>query len=133
MVERLEGIGSHPLGFRVAGTPEEREAVQFVAQEMRSLGLQDVTKEPVPVDGWRLQEAFVELEDGTRVEGASFGGVPETGARGVEGELVRVGRGGRRQLDRLEVPARSRSSSGRSRGSGPTTSGSSSACAARRQ
>ena len=103
MVERLEGIGSHPLGFRVAGTPEEREAVQFVAQEMRSLGLQDVTKEPVPVDGWRLQEAFVELADGTRVEAASFGGVPETGARGVEGELVRVGRGGRRQLDRIDV------------------------------
>jgi Iap family predicted aminopeptidase len=87
----------------VAGTPEEREAVQFVAQEMRSLGLQDVTKEPVPVDAWRLQEAFVEFADGTRVEGASFGGVPETGARGVEGELVRVGRGGRRELDRLDV------------------------------
>jgi Iap family predicted aminopeptidase len=103
VVERLEGIGSHPLGFRVAGTPEEREAVQFVAQEMTSLGLQDVTKEPVPVDAWRLQEAFVELADGTRVEGASFGGVPETGARGVEGELVRVGRGGRKQLDRLDL------------------------------
>ena len=41
--------------------------------------------------------------DGTRVEAASFGGVPETGAKGVAGELVRVGRGGRRQLDRLDV------------------------------
>ena len=103
VVERLEGIGSHPLGFRVAGTPEEREAVDFIADEMRSLGLEHVTKEPVPVDAWRLQEAFVELADGSRVEGASFGGVPETGARGVQGELVRVGRGGRRQLDRLDV------------------------------
>jgi Iap family predicted aminopeptidase len=103
VVERLEGIGSHPLGFRVAGTPEEREAVDFVAREMRSLGLQDVTKEPVPVDAWRLREAFVELPDGARVEAASFGGVPETGGRGVSGELVRVGRGGRRRLDRLDV------------------------------
>lgn len=102
VVERLAALGSHPLGFRVAGTPEEREAVDFIGGELRSLGL-DVVEEPVPVDGWRLEEAFVELADGTRFEGASFGGVPETGAKGVEGELVRVGRGGRRQLDRLDV------------------------------
>jgi len=103
VVSRLAAIGSHPLGFRVAGTPQERATVDFVAGEMRSLGLEHVTREPVPVDGWRLEEAFVELDDGTRVEGASFGGVPDTGARGVRGELVRVGRGGRRQLDRLDV------------------------------
>jgi Iap family predicted aminopeptidase len=103
VVRRLESIGSHPLGFRVAGTPEEREAVDFIAGEMRSLGLESVVEEPVPVDGWRLEEAFVELADGTRVECASFGGVPETGPKGVEGELVRVGRGGRRELDRLDV------------------------------
>jgi Iap family predicted aminopeptidase len=103
VVRRLESIGSHPLGFRVTGTPEEHEAVDFIAGEMRSLGLENVTEEPVPVDGWRLEEAFVELADGTRVECASFGGVPETGPNGVEGELVRVGRGGRRQLDRLDI------------------------------
>jgi Iap family predicted aminopeptidase len=103
VVRRLESIGSHPLGFRVAGTPEEREAVEFLAGEMRSLGLENVVEEAVPVDGWRLEEAFVELADGARLECASFGGVPETGPDGVEGELVAVGRGGRRQLDRLDV------------------------------
>jgi hypothetical protein len=103
VVERLESLGSHPLGFRVAGTPEERKATRFIAKEMRDLGLEDVVEERVPVDGWRLREAFVELADGTRFECASFGGVPETGGRGVTGELVRVGRGGRRQLDRLNV------------------------------
>jgi peptidase M28-like protein len=103
VVSRLAAIGSTPRGFRVAGTPEEHEAVDFVAGEMRSLGLQDVVEEPVPVDGWRLEEAYVELEDDTRIEAASFGGVPETGPKGVRGELVRVGRGGRRQLDRLDV------------------------------
>jgi Iap family predicted aminopeptidase len=103
VVERLASIGSHTLGFRVAGTPEEREAVEFIAGEMRSLGLENVVEESVPVDGWRLEDAFVEVADGTRIEGASFGGVPETGAHGVEGELVRVGRGGRKQLDRLDV------------------------------
>ena len=103
VVERLESFRSHPLGFRVAGTPEEREATAFVAAEMRDLGLEDVVEEPVPVDGWRLQEAFVELGDGTRFECASFGGVPKTGRAGVTGELLAVGRGGRRQLDRLDL------------------------------
>src|SRR5207344_1443096 len=76
VVERLESLGSHPRGFRVAGTPEERAASAFVAAEMRGLGLENVTEEPVPVDAWRLEEAFVELADGTRFECASFGGVP---------------------------------------------------------
>jgi Iap family predicted aminopeptidase len=103
VVGRIASIGSRPDGFHVAGTPEEREAVDFVAGEMRSLGLENVALERVPVDGWRLEEAYVELADGSRVEAASFGGVPGTGARGVAGELVRVGRGGRKQLDRLDV------------------------------
>jgi Iap family predicted aminopeptidase len=68
---------------------------------MRDLGLSDVVLEPVPVDAWRLREAFVELADGTRFECASFGGVP--GTDGIEGELVHVGRGGRRQLDKTDV------------------------------
>jgi len=103
VVERLEAFRSHPLGFRVAGTPEEREATAFIAGELRESGLSAVVEETVPVDGWRLQDAFVELGDGTRFECASFGGVPETGIEGVRGELVHVGRGGRRQLERLDV------------------------------
>ena len=106
VVERLESFGSHKLGFRVAGTPEEREATAFIAGEMRDAGLVDVVEEPVPVDAWRLQDAFVELVDGTRFECASFGGVPETGKAGIHGELVRVGRGGRRQLERADVAGR---------------------------
>ena len=70
---------------------------------MRDLGLSEVALEAVPVDAWRLREAFVELADDTRFECASFGGVPGTEPGGVTGELVRVGRAGRRQLDRLDV------------------------------
>lgn len=103
VVERLASFGSHPLGFRVAGTPEEREATRYIAAEMRDIGLVDVVEEPVPVDAWRLREAFVELGDGTRFDAASMGGVPETGSRGVTGALVFVGAGSRRELDRLDV------------------------------
>jgi Iap family predicted aminopeptidase len=102
VVERLGSFASHPLGFRVAGTPEERAATAFIADEMRDAGLTEVVEEPVPVDAWRLQDAFVEV-DGRRLECASFGGVPETLAGGVSGELVPVGRAGRRQLDKVEV------------------------------
>ena len=49
VVERLASIGSSPLGFRVAGTPEEHRASAFVARELRDLGLADVLEEPVPV------------------------------------------------------------------------------------
>jgi Iap family predicted aminopeptidase len=103
VVERLASFRSHPLGFRVAGTPEERAATAYIAAEMRNFGLANVTEEPVPVDAWRLEEAFVELADGSRLECASFGGVPETGRKGIHGELVAVGRGGRKQLDRVDV------------------------------
>ena len=103
VVERLASFRSHPLGFRVAGTPEEREATRYIAGEMRDIGLADVVEEPVPVDGWRLREAFVELEDGARYECASMGGVPETGPEGVRGELVFVAAGSRRELDRLDL------------------------------
>ncbi len=102
VVEHLEQLGSHPLGFRVAGTPEERAAAHFASSELRALGL-EVVDEPVPVDAWRLLDAYVELGGGRRFECASFGGVPETGAEGVSGRLVFVGRGGRRELDRLDV------------------------------
>src|SRR5256714_10056985 len=106
VVERLEGFRSHPLGFRVAGTPEERAAVAFVAGELRGLGL-EVAEESVPVDAWRLRDAYVEVgEGGRRYECASFGGVPETGPSGVSGELVLGGRAGRRELDGLDVDGR---------------------------
>jgi Iap family predicted aminopeptidase len=104
VVERLESFRSHPLGFRVAGTPEEAAAVAFVAEELRGLGL-EVAEEPVPVDAWRLRDAFVEA-GGRRYECASFGGVPETGARGLSGELVVAGRAGRQELEGLDVQGR---------------------------
>jgi Iap family predicted aminopeptidase len=102
VVKELETFASHPRGFRVAGTPEERAATAFIANEMADAGLVDVREEPVPVDAWRFRDAYVDC-GGERFECASFGGVPETGSAGISGELVLVGRGGRRQLERLDV------------------------------
>ena len=81
VVERLASLGSSPLGFRVAGTSEERGAAAFVADELRGLGFSDVVEEHVPVDAWRFREAFVEV-GGRRYEAVSMGGVPGTGRAG---------------------------------------------------
>ncbi len=105
VVRRLSSIGSCPLGFRVAGTAEDRRAASLVAGEMRDLGLRDVRLEPVPVDAWRLREAFVQVGR-TRYECASLGGVPGTGPGGVSGRLAVVPRGGRGELEGVDVEGR---------------------------
>ena len=130
VVERLESFGSHPLGFRVAGTPEEREATAFIASEMRDAGLVDVVEEPVPVDAWRLEDAYVELDDGVRFECASFGGVPETPQAASPRSSSSSAEAAGGSSTGSTSAGRSRSSTGKSRGSGHITSAWSSACEA---
>ena len=60
-------------------------------------------EERVPVDAWRLQEAFVEVA-GKRYDCASMAGVPQA-PEGVMGELVFVSRGGRREDGVVTTPA----------------------------
>ena len=102
-MEELSSIGSCDLGFRVAGTPEDAQTAEAVAARMRAIGLADVAVETVAVGGWRFEEAYVELADGTRFPGASFGGSPGTPDDGITGRLVDVGRAERRRLDRLDI------------------------------
>src|SRR5918911_5463146 len=73
VVERLASAGSSPLGFRLAGTPEEVAVSEWIAEQMEALGLVDVALEPVPVDAWRFRAARVEAL-GQVFECASFGG-----------------------------------------------------------
>jgi Iap family predicted aminopeptidase len=106
VVERLAGLRSHALGGRCAGTPEERAASAFVAAEMRALGLVDVVEEPVEVDAWPFEGATVVVDGRPATECCSWAGMPETGPEGVTGALVEVARGGRKELDRLDVGGR---------------------------
>jgi aminopeptidase YwaD len=106
VVERLASIGSSPLGFRATGTPEDRAVAEFVAGEMRAIGLADVALETVPVDGWRLHDARVAVTGGAEYRCASMGGAPPTGKGGVTAALSDVGAGERRRLDRLDLGGR---------------------------
>ncbi|MEI6726180.1 MAG: PA domain-containing protein, partial [Actinomycetes bacterium] len=103
VVQTISSVGSHPLGFRASGTPEDREVTEFVAAEMHAIGLSSVAFEDVPVDAWRFRGASVSVEGGSRFEGASMAGVAATVPAGVSGALVFVGDGCRDRLDRLDV------------------------------
>ena len=92
MVEALSAIGSRPDGFRVTGTPEDREAATLSAGWMRGAGLDAVGLEEVTVDGWRLGEATLALDDGRVIRGASLGGTPGTPPGGIHAALVDIGR-----------------------------------------
>jgi len=102
LVERMSAIGSSPLGFRVAGTPEDDEVCALLVDTMRSIGLDDVRLEPVPVDSWRFRGAALEAA-GESYPCASFGGSPPTPPGGIAGELVFAGRGSRAELARTGV------------------------------
>jgi len=61
IVTDLAALGSAPGGFRVTGTPEDRAAARLAAAEMRAIGLKDVRIETVPVYGWRLRGASLDV------------------------------------------------------------------------
>jgi hypothetical protein len=70
------------LGFRVAGTPEDLETANFIAEEMRKMGLVNVSLEPVPLDAWEFKGARLELSNGKVIIASSFGASRGLGVRG---------------------------------------------------
>jgi Iap family predicted aminopeptidase len=99
-VEHLAGLGSSPLGFRTTGTPEDRAAAEYAAEQFRAIGLEDVAIEEVRVDGWRFEGAWLEAGE-HRFEASSMGGVPAVD--GLEARLVDAGAAEPRRLDRLDL------------------------------
>ncbi|MET0699083.1 MAG: M20/M25/M40 family metallo-hydrolase [Mycobacterium sp.] len=105
-IQTLTAIGSSPLGYRNAGTSEDREVAAFVSAEMQRIGLSDVAVEEVPVDAWRFTGARVELstDDGVATfECSSFGGIPPTPPGGITARLVDVKDPRRKTLDKLDL------------------------------
>jgi Iap family predicted aminopeptidase len=105
IVEHLAATGSSPMGFRLAGTPEDVALSGWLAEQMAALGLVDVALEPVPVDAWRFRGAHVEAL-GRVLPCASFGGSPPTPPEGITGEVVFVGRGSREEIAGLDLRGR---------------------------
>ncbi len=109
VISTLTAIGSSPLGFRNAGTPEDRAVADFVSTEMRAIGLTDVAQEPVEVDAWRFLGGSVRVhlpgdKSGTMTyQAVSFGGMPPSPHGGITGTVVDIADGRRRVLDRGDL------------------------------
>ncbi|MDR1574021.1 MAG: M28 family peptidase [Clostridiales Family XIII bacterium] len=96
LMERLSYLGDDPAtGFRTAGSPAETEAAALVESAMRRAGLQNVTREQAPVDGWVFKGASVLFENRKgKQERIALGGYPiNLVAAGQALTLVDAGKG----------------------------------------
>ena len=71
LAKRMEQFRSNPvLGYRPAGSKAEFETGEMLKQEMEAIGLSNVTKDAIKVDGWEFKKAVLSYtdENGTRHE-----------------------------------------------------------------
>ena len=71
LAKRMEQFRTNPvLGYRPAGSRAEFETGEMLKQEMEAIGLSDVRKDAIKVDGWEFKKAVLSYsgEDGTRHE-----------------------------------------------------------------
>jgi len=81
-------LGTNPtLGFRWAGTSAEVKTGLRIEQELKSCGLSNVRREPVPADVIEFKKAEITV-NGRRIHASAFTGVPPTGSTGLVGEVV---------------------------------------------
>lgn len=103
VTETVAGFGDNADGWRPGGSPADLDAVDWIAQEMRGLGLTKVAKLPVPIDRWVFHGASVAVQGGPTVRASSWGGVPGTPAAGVTAELLDLGLGQAADYDGVDA------------------------------
>lgn len=86
-----EDLFTHELGFRNGGSDAEHKAADYLVNEMKELGLEDIEKIPVTVDKWQFNDASLTVNgyDTEVISYASYG----TDEDGITAELVDVGDG----------------------------------------
>lgn len=107
IAKKLLEFKTIPEGFRLAGTAAEYEAGKWIADEMRQIGLKDVTIEAFPVDAWEFKGASVMVNSSERetetLRAGSFTCLEGTSEEGISGELVYVGVGTKEQYEGVDV------------------------------
>ena len=71
LAKRMEQFRTNPvLGYRPAGSRAEFETGEMLKQEMEAIGLFEVRKDAIKVDGWEFKKAVLSYtaEDGSRHE-----------------------------------------------------------------
>ena len=87
----LDSLGSTTLGFRLAGTPADNAAADYIQAQFQAVGLASVRQEGVPVDAWDMQGAWVRA-NGRTMAASQFDGVPGTHGP-ITAPIVYVGMG----------------------------------------
>jgi Iap family predicted aminopeptidase len=90
---RLSNIGIFELGFRPSGTRAGHRAADLILEEMHSLGLWDVRKEPFPVYAWDFGGAGLELDGWESLSASSYPPTPGTPPEGLSAPLADAGYG----------------------------------------
>ncbi len=93
VTESVAGFGDNADGWRPGGSPASLRAVDWIAKEMRRVGLRKVAKLPVPIDRWVFNGASVAVSGGPTSAASSWGGVPGTPVGGITAEVIDLGLG----------------------------------------
>lgn len=93
IARRVAGFGTYERGFRPAGSEAARRCAEFLAEEMRAIGVPQVEVEAYTLDGWEFFGARVEAEGGPVFEAVAYGGATGTAPEGLSGDLVDCGHG----------------------------------------
>ncbi|MGN0704456.1 MAG: M28 family peptidase [Lentihominibacter sp.] len=98
-----ETYWDNELGWRTAGSDAEHRAANFLAKEMKSIGLTDIEKVPVKVDKFQFNDSSLTIE-GTEIDlvPASYE-CSGTDKDGITEEIVDVGTGFAADYDGKDV------------------------------
>lgn len=87
-----EDLKSSDQGFRTAGSDAEHKAADYLVDEMKALGLEDIEKIPVSVDKWQFNGASLKVDGMKTIKPVSYAS-NGTDSDGITAELVNVGDG----------------------------------------
>ena len=107
IAKKLTEFKTNDFGFRNAGTAAENAAADWIAEEMKKIGLEDVTKEDVIADAWEFKGASVELLGPdfscNPMFAGCFAGLDGTSEEGISGEVVYVKAGIAKYYEGIDV------------------------------
>jgi hypothetical protein len=93
VTETVVSFGDTPMGFRPGGSPANEQAADWIADEMRRVGIRRVQRLSVPIDRWVFNGGSVAVDGGPTYDVSSWGGVIGTPPRGIHAEVLDLGRG----------------------------------------
>jgi Iap family predicted aminopeptidase len=84
---------SSPIGTRTAGSDAEHAAADWIAEQMRQIGLSEVEKVGAKVDKWQFNDATIRLAGDSKVIQLHSYATAATPEAGLTAEVVYVGDG----------------------------------------